>query len=207
LSKFVVLDFALIGRVRVSRLFVIIELFARNKAVVSREIVKEAVVVSALPVFKAFELNLSRLLLFGFVDFLSSVGDVERVERVERVDDKELKSPDDIGSVFDVAGFLEGFKGNSLGVVGTVERADDEESSVSVALKFFKLADRIINAEFGRIATGGDDLKIIKTNDGSFGFVKAKRTKKSKKLINGFVLKFKNAEIKLRVGEFIANIV
>ena len=107
MSKFVVLDFALIGRVRVSRLFVIIELFARNKAVVSREIVKEAVVVSALPVFKAFELNLSRLLLFGFVDFLSSVGDVERVDRV---DDEELKSPDDIGSVFDVAGFLEGFK-------------------------------------------------------------------------------------------------
>ena len=90
-------------------------------------------------------------------------------------------------------------------VVSTIERADDEESSIGIALEFFKLADRIINAEFGRFATGGDDLKIIKTNDGSFGFVKAKRTKKSKKLINGFVLKFKNAEIKLRVSEFIAN--
>ena len=206
LSEFVVFDFAfaVVGRVRVSRLFVIIELFARDKAIVSREIVKEAVVIGALPVFKAFELDLARLLLFSFVDFLSSVVDVKRVNRV---DNEELKSPNDIGSVFDVAGFLEGFKGNSLRVVGTVERADDEESSVSVALEFFKLADGIINTEFGRIATGGNDLKIIKTNNGSFGFVKAKRTKKSKKLINGFVLKLKNAEIKLRVSEFIANIV
>ena len=68
----------------------------------SREVVEKAIIVGALPIFKAFELNVSGLLFFGFVDFLPSVRDVERIDRI---DDEELESPDDIGSVFDVTGF------------------------------------------------------------------------------------------------------
>ena len=64
-----------------------VEFFAGNKTVVSGKIVEEAVIIGALPIFQTLELNLSGLLLFGFVDFLPSVGDIERVDRV---DDEEL---------------------------------------------------------------------------------------------------------------------
>ena len=91
---------------------------------------------------------MARLLLFGFVDFLPSVRDVERVDRI---DDEELKSPDDIGSVFDIAGFFEALEGNGLCVIITVERADDDKSGISVALEFFELANGIVDAKFSRI--------------------------------------------------------
>ena len=143
----------------------------------SRKIVEETVIVGALPIFKAFELDLPRLLFFGFVDFLPSVRDVERVDRI---DDEELKSPDDIGSVFDIAGFFEALEGNWLCVIITVERTDDDKSRISVALEFFELANRIVDAEFSRIFRGRYDLKIIETNDGSFSFVVAERFEKRK---------------------------
>ena len=143
----------------------------------SRKIVEETIVVGALPIFKAFELDLTRLLFFGFVDFLPSVRDVERVDRI---DDEELKSPDDIGSVFDIARFFEALEGNRFCVIITVERTDDDKSSISVALEFFELANRIVDAEFCRIFRGRNDLKIIETNDGSFGFVVTERFEKRK---------------------------
>ena len=62
-----------------------------------------------------------------------------------------MKSPDDIGSVFDIAGFFEALEGNGLCVIITVERTDDDKSGIGVALEFFKLTDGIINAEFSRI--------------------------------------------------------
>ena len=93
-----------VGRGIIRSLVVVAEFLAWSKAVVSRKIIEETIVVGALAIFKAFELNLAWLLLFGFVDFLPSVRDVERVDRI---DDEELKSPDDIGSVFDIAGFFE----------------------------------------------------------------------------------------------------
>ena len=49
----------------------------------SGEVVEKTIVIGALPIFKAFELNLARLLLFGFVDFLPSVRDGERVDRID----------------------------------------------------------------------------------------------------------------------------
>ena len=192
MSKFAVSDFAIVGRV--SRLFVFIELFAGNKAIVSREIVEETVVIGAVTIFKAFELNLSRLLFFSFVDLFPCISDIEGVERVEN---EKLKSPDDISSIFNVAGFLEALEGNGLRVVGAIERADNKESRIGVALKFFELADGIINTEFSGLATRRNNLKIIKAYDRSFSFVKAKRTNKSKKVVSRFVLKFKNAKIKL----------
>ena len=143
----------------------------------SRKIVEETVIVGALPIFKAFELNLARLLLFGFVDFLPSVRDVERVDRI---DDEELKSPDDIGSVFDIARFFEALEGNGFCVIVAVETAYDDKSGVGIALEFFKLANGIVDAEFSRIFGGRDDLKIIETNDGGFGFVVAERFEKRK---------------------------
>ena len=93
-----------VGRGIVRSLVVVAEFLAWSKAVVSREVVEKALVVGALSIFKALELNLSRLLLFGFVDYLPSVRDVKRVDRVN---DEELKSPNDIGGIFDIAGFFE----------------------------------------------------------------------------------------------------
>ena len=143
----------------------------------SREIVEKAIVVGALPIFETLELNLSRLLLFGFVDFLPSVRDVEGVDGI---DDEKLKSPNDIGSVFNITGFLEALEGNGLCVIVAIERADDDKSGVGVALKFFKLANRVVDAKFCRIFGGRDNLKVIETNDGSFSFVVAERFEKRK---------------------------
>ena len=47
---------------------------AWNKAVVSGEIVEEAVVVGALPILEALELNLPWLLFFGVADLFANVG-------------------------------------------------------------------------------------------------------------------------------------
>ena len=170
----------------------------------SRKIVEETIIVSALAIFKAFELNLAWLLLFGFVDFLPSV---RYIERVDRIDDEKLKSPDDISSVFDIAALFEALEGNRFGVIITVERADDDKSGIGVALEFFKLANRIVDAEFSRIFRGRDDLKIIETNDGSFGFVVAKGFEKRKQLVDRFVLKFENAEIEFGVRKIVNDIV
>ena len=46
----------------------------------SGEIVEEALVVGAMPIFKAFELNLARLLLFSVVDLLANVGEAAEVQ-------------------------------------------------------------------------------------------------------------------------------
>ena len=70
----------------------------------SGEIVEEAVVVGSMPIFKAFELNLARLLLFGVVDLLANVGRAAEVQLIENV---ELQGPDDVGGVLNVAGFFE----------------------------------------------------------------------------------------------------
>ena len=118
-----------------------------------------------------------RLLLFGFVDFLSSLRDVERVSII---DDEELKSPNDIGSVFDIATLFEALEGNGLCVIIAVERTDDDKSGIGVALEFFKLTHGIINAKFCRFLARRNNLKIIETNDGSFGFVVTERFEKRK---------------------------
>ena len=114
----------------------------------SGEIVEKALVIGALAILEAFELNLSGLLLFSVVDLLAKVGEIARTQMVENI---ELESPDNIGGVFDVARLFETLEGDGLHVVLTVERADDEKSSVGVALKFFELANGIINAELSGV--------------------------------------------------------
>ena len=157
----------------------IVEVVARDKAVMGREIVEEALVVGTLTIFEAFELNLTRLLFFSVVDLLAEVGEIAWTEMVENI---ELKSPDNVGGIFDVARLLETLEGDGANVVVAVEAADDEKSSIGVALELFKLANRIVNAEFSRIP--------VETNDRSVGFVGTKRLEKSKQLVDRFVLKF-----------------
>ena len=77
-----------------------------------------------------------------------------------------------------------------MSVVCTVERTDDNESGVGIALELFKLANGVIDAEFGRFLAGRNDLKIVKTDNRSFSFVETKRFEPNKKLVNGFVLHF-----------------
>ena len=148
----------------------IVEIITGFEVIVSREILEETLVIGTLTIFKAFELDLSRLLFFSLFDFLSGFRNVKRVDRIES---EELKSPNDISSVFDVAGFLEALEGNRLSVILAIERADNNESGIGIALKLFKLANGIINTELDRIFRGRNDLKIIETNNGSFVFVLA----------------------------------
>ena len=75
----VVMGIGISGRV-VRRIVVVAEFFVWSKAVMSREVVEETIVVCTLPVFETFELNLTRLLFLGFVDFFSRVGDIVRID-------------------------------------------------------------------------------------------------------------------------------
>ena len=85
-----------------------------------------------------------------------------------------MQSPDDVCGVLNVAALLEALEGNGSDVVIAVETADDDKGRISVALEFLELADGIINAAFGSLFSGGDDLKIIEADDGGFGFIGAK---------------------------------
>ena len=58
-----------------------------------------------------------------------------------------MKSPDDVGGVLDVARLLETLEGNGADVVVAIETADDDKSSIGVALKLLELTNRIVNAE------------------------------------------------------------
>ena len=64
----------------------IVEVVARDKAVMGREIVEEALVVGTLTIFEAFELNLTRLLFFSVVDLLTSVGKAAETQMIENVE-------------------------------------------------------------------------------------------------------------------------
>ena len=112
------------------------------------EIFEEALVVGALAILKTFELNLPRFIFFSVVDLLAHVGEAARAQVIENI---ELKSPYNVGGVLDVAAFLEALEGNGLHVILAIETADDEKGSVGVALKFFYLANGIINAELGGV--------------------------------------------------------
>ena len=111
-----------------------VKIVAGHEAVVGGEIIEKALVVGALAILKTFELNLPRLLFFSVVDLLAQVGEIGGAQMIE---DVELKSPDDVGGVLDVARFLEALEGNGLHVVLPIETADDETGGVGVALKFF----------------------------------------------------------------------
>ena len=45
----------------------------------SGKVLEEALAVGALPILETLELNLSRLLFFGFVNFFPSVRDIEKL--------------------------------------------------------------------------------------------------------------------------------
>ena len=162
----------------VSRAFIVeVFLIARQEAVMSREVIEETIIVGALTILEARELNLTGLLFFSFIDFLAIFRSVERVERVEYI---ELQSPDNISGIFDIPRLLEALEGNGVSVIGAIERADDDEGGIGVALKLLELANGIVNAELGGIAGSRNDLKVIEADDGSFGFVRAERAKQGK---------------------------
>ena len=58
------------------------------------------IVIGALSVLEALELNLSGVFLFSDVYFFAGVGNIARIDRIK---DVELQSPNDISGVFDVA--------------------------------------------------------------------------------------------------------
>ena len=91
------IDFTTI--VRVIADFVLAEFVVRGEVIVGGMIAEEAVVVRALTIFDALELDLPRLLFFGVVNAFSSVGEIAGVDVVQ---DVELESPNDVGGVLDV---------------------------------------------------------------------------------------------------------
>ena len=103
---------------------------------------------------------------------MSGIGNVAGIDRVKN---EKLQRPDDISGVFNVAGFFEAVERNGLDIIVAVERADDEEGGVGVALEFFEFANRVVNAKFSRILGRRNNLKIVKTNDRSFLFIRAER--------------------------------
>lgn len=163
------------------------------EVVMSGEVLEETFIIGALPILETLELNLTGLLFFSVVDAFSCVGNVAGINGAENV---ELKSPNNVGGVFDIAAFLEALERNGLSVILSVETAYDDESRIRVALKFLKLAYGIINAELGRFVGVRNDLEVVKANDGSGGFVGTKRFEKRNQIINGFVLKLQDAQIK-----------
>ena len=52
----------------------------------SRKIVEKTVVISALPIFDALELNLTRLMSFSVIDFFAGVGNIVGIDRVENIE-------------------------------------------------------------------------------------------------------------------------
>ena len=111
-----------------------------------------------------------------------------------------MKSPNDIGRILNVAGFFEGFKGNALGIVETIKRADDNESGVGLPLKVFKLANNLVNSLFGRNVGVFDrnDLKVVK--DENWSFIFAEWTELKNEVVDVVFLKFK--DVKVKVGRF-----
>ena len=89
-----------------------------------------------------------------------------------------MKSPDDVGGVFNIAGFFEAVERNGLDIVVAVERTDDDKSRISVALKFFE-------------------------NDRSLLFIKAEGFKQEKQVVNRFVLKLQDLQVGLRASDLV----
>ena len=147
----------------------------------SGEIVEKALVIGALAILEAFELNLPRLLFFSVVNLFAKVGEVSWTKMIE---DVKLESPDNVGGVLDVAALFEALEGDGLHVILTIERADYEKGRVGVALKFFELADGIIDAKVGGFAAGRNDLEVVKANDGSFSFVGTERFEQSEQVVD-----------------------
>ena len=139
-----------------------------------REIIEKAVIVGALSIFETLEMNLARLILFSVVNFFASVGNIHAAFNF--IHDVELKSPNNVRRIFDSAGLFETLEGNGLIIVGTIERADDDEGGVGIALKFFEFADSIVNAEFNVVNAVGNNLEIVDANDRGFIFAVAERT-------------------------------
>ena len=101
---------------------------------------------------------LTGLLLFGVVDTFAGVCNVTRIDMIK---DVELQSPDNISGILDIARLLETLERNRLRVIDTIETADNDESGIGVALKFFELTNGVIDTEFGGFARSGDDLKVV----------------------------------------------
>ena len=133
---------------------------------------------------------MTRLVFFGIVDFLASLGNVCAAFKL--IHYVELKSPDNISRIFNAARFFETLEGNGLVVIGAIKGADDDESGVGVALEFFEFANSIVNAEFNIVFVMRNNLKIVDANDRSFTAFCAERTKEVEQVVSRFVLKFEN---------------
>lgn len=63
-----------------------VKCFTRLEEVVSGKVVEETVIIGSLPVLKAFELDLSGLLLFSVIDAFTRISDIVRVDVVKDVE-------------------------------------------------------------------------------------------------------------------------
>ena len=190
-----------IGFVIEMRVICEVVFIARFKIIVGGKVIEKTVIVRALPIFETLEVNLTRLNFFSVVDFFAGLRNI--CAALDLIHDVELQSPNDIGRIFNAAGFFKTLERNGLIIVGAIERADDNEGGIGVALKFFEFADGIVYSEFDIIFMMRNDLKIIEADNRSFAFAVAERTKKVKQVVNRFVLKFNDLEVSRRFSHFV----
>lgn len=98
---------------------------AGNKAVIGRKIFEEDVVVDTLSILETTELDLAWVSFFSLVDNVAIFGNRAGEKFIGAV---ELKPPNNVGGILNIAGFFEGFKRNALGIVEAIKRAYDDES-------------------------------------------------------------------------------
>ena len=132
----------------------------------SGKIIEKAVIIRALPIFETFEVDLTRLAFFSVINSLASLRNIRAT--FDLIQDVELKSPNNISGVFNTARLFETLERNGLIVVGAVERTDDDEGGVGVALKSFEFADGVVDAEFDIVFVMRNNLKIVEADDRSF---------------------------------------
>ena len=147
-----------------------------------------------MAIFETAELNLSGIGFFGFIDNVAIFGNSTVKKFIGTI---KLKTPNNVGGILNVAGFFEGFKRNTLGIVETIKRADDDESGVGLSLEVFKLANNLVNSLLGGNIEifDGNDLKIVKNKDGSFIF--AEWTELKNEVVDVVFLKFKDVKVKV----------
>ena len=119
---------------------------ARLEIVMSRVVMKVAVVILSLSIFQAFELNMTRFLTLSIFKFLTGRGYIGADFNI--VTYIELQSPDNVSGILNVAALLERFKRYLLIVIHSVKTAYHDKCGICFVLKCFEFVNNIVNASF-----------------------------------------------------------
>ncbi len=160
-------------------------------------VVETAVEVSTVAIFDAAENDLTRLSFEGVgnnlfaLDWFFSTG--------KFVENGELEAEQRNGGIFGDAGLR---VGDGLAVTGAVERADDENDRVGVALENAEASENFVDGGFTVLAFDGNDLNVVNADDELFVGA-GKWRELADEIVDVFAVKFENAQIEVGVTEFV----